>query len=158
MYLLSSHSVTLAERRIKLSPIIALGSVDIRGQILSSVTPSSKAILIPSLIVSPGRMQTNGKLCPQTETFLVYSVCSRVQRSRACLGSSLWGGAGCLGHTVGQACLGCALYCFYQPHYNLLNTWVNAKQDQLVTALPLDGINERNGNKDTENIFLSHSK
>lgn len=52
------------------------------------------------------------------------------------------GGAGFLGHMVGQEGFSSTFYCFYQSYYHLLSTQVNAEQVQLVTGLPLDGINE----------------
>lgn len=63
------------------------------------------------------------------------------------------GGAGFLGHTMGQEGFSSTFYCFYQSYYHLLNTQVNAEQVQLVTGLPLDGINETKVNTDTGNVF-----
>lgn len=58
-----------------------------------------------------------------------FRACSRVQRSRACPGSSLWCRAGFLGYTVRRACLGFAFCCFYQSYYDLLSTRVSSVSD-----------------------------
>lgn len=67
MYLLSCP-ITLAEGRMELSPIMALWPIHMSSQILPSVTPTSKALLIPRPIVSLGGMQTNPKPQPKIET------------------------------------------------------------------------------------------
>lgn len=55
MYLLSCP-ITLAEARMELSPVMALWPIHMSSQILPSVTPTSKALLIPRPIVSLGGM------------------------------------------------------------------------------------------------------
>lgn len=151
MYLLSSHPITLAEGRMEFSPVMALWPIHTSSQILPSVTPHLKPFLFQARLF-------HGEECRQIRSHsLKLRPCFQgvyLGSEEPCLSGLIFrGGAGFLGHTVGQESFSSTFYCFYQSYYNLLNTQVNAEQVQLVTGLPLDGINETKVNTDTDNIF-----
>lgn len=86
---------------------------------------------------------------------VVFRVWSWFQRSRACPGPYLWGGAGLHGHTEGWAHLRSAFYCFHQSCYDLLSTRVSSVSDSPV----LKWFKWEKGNIDADNILVfSHSR